>query len=413
MRAFIITDVFPPETIMNAFTSGDLADELTRRGHEVVVFAPFPNRPSGHLCDGYSRRAWQTEEKNGHRIVRSWHTLSRESSLLSRSMENLSFGITSTVALALVKRPDVVYMNTWPIIAEGLNSLVLRWKRVPFVSAVQDVYPESLTGKGILKSNGVVSRTMKALDRRFLRRCAVVTTLSDGMRIQVIEDRLLRPERVVTIENWLDTSKFPPGLPRDGPFRKSLGVGAERFVAVFAGSLNRFAGIDLYVDAAEELHGCDDVLILLVGDGSMRLWAEAEIAQRGLKNIRVVCPLLPEKVPEVQAAADVLLLSLTGEAMQTAAPSKLVAYMLSARPTLASVSPGSTPATIVEEAEAGIVIPPNSPIVLARELRECAQRGERLKAMGENARSYAEARFSRDVQLPRLANLLEEVAGAR
>jgi hypothetical protein len=66
MHVLIISAVFPPETVMSAFTSANLAEELTRRGHDVVVLAPFPNRPSGHLYDGYFRRLWQVEQRGAY-----------------------------------------------------------------------------------------------------------------------------------------------------------------------------------------------------------------------------------------------------------------------------------------------------------------------------------------------------------
>ena len=62
-----------------------------------------------------SRERWD----EGFRVVRCFSTLSRRSGMLSRFMENLTFGITSALALLLARRPDAVYANSWPIVSPG------------------------------------------------------------------------------------------------------------------------------------------------------------------------------------------------------------------------------------------------------------------------------------------------------
>ena len=111
MRIHIISALFPPEPVMTAMTASDVAVELTRRGHDVTVFAPFPNRPSGVVLPGYKRQLWHVEENNGYRIVRTWHSLSKRSNFVSRTLENITFGLSATLGLMMTKPPDIVYMN--------------------------------------------------------------------------------------------------------------------------------------------------------------------------------------------------------------------------------------------------------------------------------------------------------------
>jgi glycosyltransferase involved in cell wall biosynthesis len=361
MKIFIISCVFPPEPLASAFTSADLAEEMVRRGHEVIVFAPFPNRPSGYLMDGYVRKWKQIEYKDGYKLVHSWHTLSKKSLFFSRTAENISFGLTSTWQILREKPPDVAYINTWPLFSQYMNSRLLKRHRVPVVSSVQDIYPEILIGKGLLKANSWISRVIRQANLYYLQHCTMVTSISPGMVKLLIEDRGLPPERIQFIRNWLDASVFCPDQPKNGVFRQKFGISSEVFLAMFAGSLTMAAGVDLYVKVADKLSSRNDIRILLIGDGSVREKLEKDITSMKLKNIQVVYPLHSAQVPEVQAAADVLLLSLSGEIAQSAAPSKLIAYMLSGRPV----------------------------------------------GLGSNARKYAEANFSKQVLLTRLADLLE------
>jgi glycosyltransferase involved in cell wall biosynthesis len=229
------------------------------------------------------------------------------------------------------------------------------------------------------------------------------------MRSQLIRERGLSCERVKIVPNWSDADSFKEDLPVSGEFRARHEISDRDFVAMFAGSLTMSAGVELYVDVAEKLRGVSRIRIVMAGDGSRREWIEREIERRELDNLRVV-PLIPEEVPIVQAGADVLLLSLTGDTTQNAAPSKQVAYMFSGKPIIASVSEESTVARIVRSAGAGTVVLPDSPQAVADQLMAWSHNETGLEEMGQNARQYAMENFSKRILLPRMADLLEEAA---
>ena len=407
----IVTIVFPPEP--GAQTLKDIAEEMSKRGHQVTVIAPFPNRPSGHIMPGYQRRWKMTEKIDNYTVIHSWHTLSRKSAFFSRFFENFSFGITSTWRILNLPKPDVVYLYNWPVFAAGMNSWALKnliSKDTKIVNNVRDIYPESLLGKKMIRENGFIAKTLRWLDKADLRRADVVITLSPSMKELLIEDRGLPPDKVLMLPNWLDAGKFSDNLTKYGTFRQKHGIPKETFLAIFAGTITLSAGLDLYIKAAEILQNNDKIQILLVGEGSERKRIEAKIAEKRLKNIRCIYPMLPEEVPQVQAAADVLLLSLTGEMSHSAAPSKQIAYMFSGRPILASITGTGTPASIIADSKSGFVLPPGNPQAVADKLIELSENPEGLEGIGENARNYARNNFAKDVVMPKLINLFESLA---
>lgn len=247
MRVYIISDVYPPEPVTSAMTAHDIVGELVRRQHDVTVFAPFPNRPTGQLIDG-CKRAWKrVEQRDGYQIIYSWHTLSRTSSVLSRMAENISFALTSTLQLLQAPHPDVVYMNNWPIFAQWLNTTVLYRRRVPVICVVHDLYPETFAETGSLSENSLPMRVMAILDKGVYRQSAVVTALNAVQQAYLIESRKIPSEKVVVFPDWIDASNFPPDAPRDNAFRNQHDLSADLFVAMYVGSMTRMAGLELYI----------------------------------------------------------------------------------------------------------------------------------------------------------------------
>lgn len=410
MKIHIVTAVFPPEPVTSAVTTCDIAEAMAQRGHEVTVFASFPNRPAGRITKGYRRGFRDFEQRSNYRIIRSWHTLSRNSTAVSRMAENLSFGITSTFQLWREERPDVAYLNTWPIFAQWMNLLVLGQKRVPAVCAVKDLFPETLAPESRFLNWNPVLKLMRAIGVQVYRKSALVVPLNESMKERIVKDRGIEPEKVIVVTDWIDPSRFPATNEKDGGFRKAHGFSSDVFLAMYVGSMTKMAGLELFVEAAERLRNRNDIRILLVGDGAMRPKIESEIQQRGLTNIQTLYPLRPEDVPETQAAADVLALSLLPGAAEHATPSKLISYMFSQRPVIASVLPDSPAAYILNQAQCGFVVRQEDSGEFAAALLRMAEDRSALIRLGENSRRYADENFSKENVLARMCHLLERTA---
>jgi glycosyltransferase involved in cell wall biosynthesis len=409
MRIHIISDVYPPEPLTAAVAASDIAAEMTRRGHDTTVFAPFPNRPAGTLFRGYHRAWTKTEDRDGYRIIHSWHTLSKRSTLLSRLAENVSFGITSTFQLIGQPAPDVIYMNTWPIFAQWMNTFVLYQRRVPVICVVHDLYPETFPQGGWLGRLTPLMVLIRSIDKCVYRQSTIVTALNSTQEEYLVNNRGVPAGKVRVFHDWTDASRFPPCLAQNGSFRIKHSLSQDLFLAMYVGSITRMAGLELYVKAAERLRHRKDIQIVLVGDGAVRGAIEAAIQQRGVANIRMIYPLEREEVPWIHAAADALLLSLLPGAAEHTTPSKLIFYMFSGRAVLASVKDDSPVARIVREANCGYVIRQGDAEDLARRLEKMADDRLLLQSLGQNARVYAEENFSKTNVLPRVCDMIEEV----
>lgn len=411
MRIYIITGAYPPEPITGAALARDIAETLTMRGHDITVFAPFPNRPAGRLMCRDRRSLIHEERRGGCRIVHTWHSLSRRSTMLSRFAENISFGITSTMQLMRESRPDVVYLNTWPVFAQWLNVLLLHRYGVPVVCAVKDLYPETLSHGRQLSPRHPFVWLARTVTADVYRRSAVIAPLNEIMGERIVADRGISPEKVEVLRDWIDPAPFEQRR-HDSGFRALHGLRSDLFLAMYVGSMTRMANLEIYIEAAEILRRRKDIRILLVGDGAMRPKIEGMIRERHLDNIRLIRPLKPEEAPAVQAAADVLTLSLQEGAAQHATPSKMISYMFSERPIVAGVPAGSPAARLIDDARCGRVVHHSNPHEMAEALEKLAANRAALTLMGTNARHYAEEHFTKTRNLPPLCEMLERLANA-
>ena len=155
-----------------------------------------------------------------------------------------------------------------------------------------------------------------------------------------------------------------------------------------------------------------DLVFCLAGEGSEKSRLQAQVANRRLKNVRFL-PLAPRpELPNMLAAADMLLLSQSAAIRDVVAPSKLLTYLASARPVIAAASPSSETARTLLESGGGVLVAPEDPAALADAIRSLSSSPELLSEFGLSGRRFAERNFSSKEVLARIeAELVSCVAG--
>ena len=165
-------------------------------------------------------------------------------------------------------------------------------------------------------------------------------------------------------------------------------------------------GLETVVECARELARQPEILFLLVGDGVERPRLERQAA--GLSNVRFV-PMQPKEMyPHVLGAADACLVTLRAEVSTPTVPSKMATIMAAGRPVLASL-PTADASKLVNEARAGLVVPPGDARALAGAVLQLLQDPDGAQKMGRSGRVYAEEHLSREACVGQLEDLFRLV----
>jgi colanic acid biosynthesis glycosyl transferase WcaI len=392
MRILIIgINYYPERTSVSPFTTG-LSEHLAAQGHDVRAITAFPYYPEWRIWDGYRGHITWAENLNGVQLRRVIHFVPwKPSSLLQRLMHDFSFGVTALIA-GLVSGPcDVIYCASPPPAAALAAYVLSKWKRVPYVIKLTDLASEAAAATQILREDGWGIRLAKAVEDFVYRRAKTIFCLCEGF-IEKIRSRGITPSKLLLIPDWGDTEAIRP-VPSDGSFRKKHGISPNSFVLLHTGNMGKKQGLINIVHAAELSRKDETLVWVIVGEGEERKLVESEIRTRGLTNIRLL-PLQPrESMCQMYAAADVLLLTQTALVKDSVIPSKLLTYLASGRPVMASVNVASEAAQLVHRANCGVVVPPEDPHALAQ--GACALRTDTIFRSSLNGREYAEGHFTK------------------
>jgi len=412
LNVAIVDAVYPPEPVVSAQMGRDLALHLAQDDATVTVLCPFPTRPLGVRFPEYTNRdCVRVEREAGVEIVRLPSFTAPESRLISRMRESHSFGRSVCRYLEQnLPAVDVVYANVWPLLCQALIARFCTRRGIPLIFHVQDIYPESLLGKLPGSLGRLATWPLKVLDRWTVHQACRVVTIAESMRQTYVEDRGLAPEKVVTVTNWIDEGRFAY-LPARGEACARYGIAEDSFTFLYLGNIGSVAGVDGLIEAFHAAR-LTQAQLVIAGDGSAKVECVDRVRRLGAGNIRFISDPDVGNVPLLQSLGHVCLLPLRRGAGMSSIPSKLMAYLLSAKPVLATVDAASDTARCILEAECGWVGEPENGKWLAAKMAEVASLPVAvLSAFGQQGRAYGVRHFSRSAGVQSLSLVIRDGAG--
>ncbi len=411
MKVVIITCVYPPEPVVSSQTSHQIAEELAQRGHEVTVIAPFPNRPAGKLYSGYTRKLGfqRTRGINGINLVRCASFLSPRSTMISRLLENISFGLTSNIAVLFLPKADVIYSNSWPLLATGLTALIAKLYDSSLIISVQDVYPESLLSQHRALINRWFISVLSKLDRFVAHNSKALVVISDYFKEIYRNTRQVEERKIHIIPNWIQEAE-PKSTNNARNYRSDHSISNSSFVIAYGGNIGVAAGVETVIDSYRYFNGVRPYTII-AGQGSCLPICQTLVRELNDDRIIIHTPWHSEDTNYVLEAANILILPTRGAQSMVSVPSKLLSYMLAGKPVIALALPHSEVARIIEKSNCGWIVSPDRPDILAEHIKMIMTLPDsELKKRGQQGLEYVQQNLTDKICLPRIIEIIENAA---
>jgi glycosyltransferase involved in cell wall biosynthesis len=344
----------------------------------------------------------------GVEIVRVRSTAFDRSNLLLRALNYGTYLISSLRAGLSARKPDVVLCMTDPPVIGNVALIVARRFRVPLVVVSQDVFPEIAVELKRLESKPLIE-LLRVLINNYLRRADRVVAIGETMQRR-LQEKGARPDRVVVIPNWVDTSAITPS-PKDNEWSREQGL-ADRFVVMHSGNIGHAQNLDALVRATTFLRDLDDLVVAIIGGGARHAELLALSERLEADQVRFLGYQPREVLSQSLSAADVHVVGLAEGLAGYVVPSRLYGILSAGRPVIVAADADSETARVVERIGCGVVVPPGRPELLATTIRRAHDGELDLAEMGRRGREYVVEEADRTVAFARYRSLLRELADA-
>ena len=385
-----------------------LAEHLQAYGWHATIIAASVEHQSGHQrlepnekkrCDYFKGVPFlwvRTPEYQGNGGGRMRNMLAYTWAVLQRS------------TTAKLPRPDVVIGSSVHPFAAVAGALLSRRYKVPFIFEVRDLWPQTLVDMGRLQEDSFMTWALRKLELWLYRRAARTVVLLPRAW-EYITPLGIPKERVVWIPNGVDLSLFPRSTVAD--------TAKDHFTLMYFGAHGQANGLDNVLHAmkhVQEQSNGRNIHLRMIGDGPLKPSLVEQASEMGLTNVSFEPPVAKSQIPALAAQADafvIAVLNLPGLYRYGISMNKLFDYLAAEQPILIASNGANNP---VEDAQAGLTVPPGQPQALAEAIVKIANTPlpERQR-MGRAGREYVEQNHGFEQLAGRLAAVLDDVCAGR
>jgi colanic acid biosynthesis glycosyl transferase WcaI len=358
---------------------------LEHEGEDVEMITTFAYYPAWRKYPEDRYHFFRTDQIKGVPVHRCWHFVPKRVSAWKRIVHEATFILTSTLRALLLRRPDVYVVVSPPLLLGVAAWMVSTVKGAPFVFHVQDLQPDAAVGLGMLRA-GWFTRVLYGLEAFAYKHAARVSGISEEI-LDAFRRKGVPEQKLILFPNGVAIPD-PTQIPGRGRFRVKNGFAADEFLAVYAGNLGVKQGLNILLDAAEQLRGNNQIRIVLCGDGAERAALQKSVQDRRLNNISMLPLQFGIDYHELLVDSDVSLITQQSGSGNAFFPSKLLVTLAYGSPLVTVADDESALARAVAEGGFGRNLSPGQADQLATTFRELAQDQPQLRQWSENGRVY-------------------------
>lgn len=404
MKILIVTQYFWPEE----FRINDLTISLKNIGHEITVLTGMPNYPGGSFFKGYGYGGPYKETFEGMPVYRVPLIPRGKGSGLKLILNFISFAVMGCILapFRLKEKYDIIFVFEVSPITVALPALVIKKiSKATLMLWVLDIWPETLTAVGAVKSKFVISLVRK-LVKFIYKGCDRILMQSQAF-IEPIMALKINRDSLFYFPNTAEDIYKPIVLDTQAQECKEIPDG---FIVMFAGNVGVAQDFGTILDAAEIVAVYPDIHFVILGTGRAFDWVAEQVDKRSLKStVHLLGRHAKESMPAYFSLADVMLVTLKKEPVfALTIPAKVQSYMACGKPIVAVLDGEGS--RIIHEADAGIAVPAENAKELAGAILSMYKMSpEDRLALGEHGLQYFKKHFESVMLTDRLNNWMTEL----
>jgi len=248
-----------------------------------------------------------------------------------------------------------------------------------------------------------ISRRERLSDRIALRLADRIITVCGSARDYLV-NRGVPARKVSAIYNGV--SDWQTSEDTVSKMRSEMSIGPDDLVLGTVARLEEQKGISYLLEAFGRLDDCANLVLCIVGDGSLMGSLTEQARELGIADKVRFCGWRDDS-RDLIGLFDIFVLPSLFESF----PFTVVEAMMAGKPIVASDVGGVSEAVTHERT--GFLVAPRNPEELAKSIRALAESAELRARMGDEARTAALSRFSDETMVQRTEELYEQLIAER
>ncbi len=357
-----------------------MVDYLLKKNHKVSVITSVPYYPEWKIKTPYNKSTLFSKENYlGATVFRMKQFVPTTPTAFKRVLQLMHFTILSfRYIFSAPKNAKIIVVI--PFTSSIVTALLIRFFRggkiwchiqdFEFDAAVETIQL-NLFNKALFK-----------IESFLFNSCDAVSTISSAMfnklGTKTSTQRMLFP-------NFIDVETYNRSFSKHLYFQSS-----QKPQLLYSGNIGEKQDWSFFIDFCKEVR--EDIDISIVGDGAMKGFVEKKLSR--YENIRFFNLVPYSELPQLLCSFDGHILFQKKEVIDSVMPSKLIAMMLSGKPSFLYGNDLSESKTVADKSGGALFYCGKDVKEFSATVKEIVLNKGRSKKFGDNARKYVLQNFS-------------------
>lgn len=408
-KILLLRSYYFPEVFSSSYILSQNIEALIKE-HEILLYTPVPSRGVEKNIRKRYKRIRRELFFDGKLVVRRFSLFAEGKNPVLRGVRYFIlclklFYIGSFTKYA--RSADVIMVSSTPPIIGPTAALIKKFRHIPVVYNLQDIFPDSLVGTGLAKKGGLLWKVGRMIEDFTYRNADKIIVISEDFKRNIMA-KGVPEEKIEVIYNWVDENAVVPIAKEDNTLFEELGIERGPFYVVYAGNLGHAQNVQVLLDAAMKLQGKTGIRFLIFGTGGLKEDYEKFVKEHELNNVRFF-PLQPvEKVSQVYSLADASLVSCKKGLGGSAMPSKTWSILSAGTPVLCSFDGGGDLQHIIEDNKLGLFSEAGDSDALAENIKRLFNDRQMCREYGANGRNYILNNLTKEIGTSKYVEVLRQ-----
>ena len=396
-----VNEYYPPDYAPTGQLINDLAERLGELKYKVQILTSFP------YYANTESKTFHKEKKKNLLIWRTKFTRIFKNYKILNLLKSFLFSLRIFFKLIFSSRDtDLIFFTTVPPFMMVFGYLTSLITKSPYIVILFDLIPENLIDLKFIRKNHPFTKLILFLRNLAIKKSKYTIVLSTNMYDRLKKQLPSIGNKLKIISTWEDSKKLYKIPQEKNKYIKNFNLG-DKFVILYSGNQGRGHDMKTILKSAKKLASYKNIVFMFVGNGFHNKKIRNYIKYWDLSNCMIL-PYQPQKdLIHLLSAADLGLVSVSEEATDIVAPSKLNGHLACENAVGVISSKKSYLKNIVEKNELGMWFENNDYINLSKWILELKSDNKILGEYKKNSKAFFLENANRLVTLDKYISLIE------
>ena len=406
----ILSSYYHPEQISNSYLIDNLISTILNENINIYVYTPVPTRGvNNETRKNYIKKKRETLA-DGRLIINRFPLFAERKSAIIRALrycilccKQLFIGVFAKDA----RKCNIMFVASTPPIQGAMAAMVKKFRHIPFVYNLQDIFPDSLVGTGLAKKDGLLWKIGRVIENFTYRNADKIIVISEDFKKNIMA-KGVPEDKIVVVYNWVDEEAVVDVPRAENKLFDKYNLDRNKFYITYNGNIGLTQNMDMLLDVAKSLEENKDIQFVLVGNGAYLDSVKQIIKDRNINNVHLL-PFQPyEDISPVFSLGDVSLVISKPGVGANSVPSKTWSIMSASRPVLANFDENELK-DIIENNKCGIFTKAGDKQAFIDAILKLYNNRNLCKEYGQNGRDFVMKNLTKEVGTKKYVDVIKSV----